>query len=42
VDADSLQPVENRERAAILAAAVFYGDVRLIDHVAVPAMANSQ
>ncbi len=33
VDAESMQPVESLERPAILATAVFYGDVRLIDHV---------
>ncbi|MGA0846895.1 MAG: pantoate--beta-alanine ligase, partial [Luteolibacter sp.] len=37
VDAASLQPVTSLERSAILAAAVFYGDVRLIDHVGIPA-----
>lgn len=35
VDADSLQPVTDLSRPAVLAAAVFYGEVRLIDHVAV-------
>jgi pantoate--beta-alanine ligase len=35
VDAQTLQPVTSRTRPAVLAAAVFYGDVRLIDHVAV-------
>lgn len=34
VDAETLQPVARIERPAVLAAAVFYGDVRLIDHVA--------
>lgn len=33
VDADSLQPVTSLTRPAILATAVFYGEVRLIDHV---------
>lgn len=33
VDAETLQPVTDLKRPAILAAAVFYGDVRLIDHV---------
>lgn len=37
VDAETLQPVETLERDAVLATAVFYGDVRLIDHVRVPA-----
>ena len=35
VDAETLQPVESLERPAILATAVFYGEVRLIDHVRV-------
>lgn len=33
VDAETLQPISGLNRPAILAAAVFYGDVRLIDHV---------
>ena len=33
VDAETLQAVTRIERPAILAAAVFYGEVRLIDHV---------
>jgi pantoate--beta-alanine ligase len=33
VDAETLQPVGHIRRPAVLAAAVFYGDVRLIDHV---------
>jgi pantoate--beta-alanine ligase len=33
VDAESLQPVAEVERPAVLATAVFYGEVRLIDHV---------
>jgi pantoate--beta-alanine ligase len=33
VDAESLQPVTSLTRPAILATAVFYGEVRLIDHV---------
>ena len=33
VDAETLQPVADLKLPAILAAAVFYGDVRLIDHV---------
>lgn len=37
VDAETLQPVEDLNRPAILATAVFYGDVRLIDHVSIPA-----
>lgn len=35
VDAETLQPVSKLKRPAVLAAAVFYGEVRLIDHVAV-------
>ncbi len=35
VDADSLQEIQTLTRPAILATAVFYGDVRLIDHVTV-------
>lgn len=34
VDAETLQPVATITRPATLATAVFYGDVRLIDHVA--------
>ncbi len=33
VDAETLQAVTALDRPAVLAAAVFYGDVRLIDHV---------
>jgi pantoate--beta-alanine ligase len=33
VDAETLQPVTTLDRPAVLATAVFYGDVRLIDHV---------
>lgn len=33
VDAENLQPVARIERPAVLATAVFYGEVRLIDHV---------
>ena len=33
VDAETLQPVGRIHRPAVLAAAVFYGEVRLIDHV---------
>lgn len=35
VDAETLAPTDNLARPAILACAVFYGEVRLIDHVAV-------
>ena len=35
VDAETLQPVTSPQRPAILATAVFYGEVRLIDHVTV-------
>jgi pantoate--beta-alanine ligase len=37
VDAESLQPVEGLSRPAVLATAVFYDDVRLIDHIAIAA-----
>jgi len=33
VDAENLQPVDRVERPAVLATAVFYGEVRLIDHI---------
>ncbi|BCU75761.1 pantoate--beta-alanine ligase [Luteolibacter sp. LG18] len=33
VDAETLQPVSEIERPAVLATAVFYGEVRLIDHL---------
>lgn len=36
VDAETLQPVNDLSRPSVLATAVFYGDVRLIDHVPVP------
>jgi pantoate--beta-alanine ligase len=35
VDAETLQPVSHLDRPAVLATAVFYGEVRLIDHTAV-------
>jgi pantoate--beta-alanine ligase len=35
VDAETLQPATGLDRPAVLATAVFYGEVRLIDHVAV-------
>lgn len=37
VDAETLQPLDQVQRPAILACAVFYGDVRLIDHIRVVA-----
>jgi len=37
VDEETLQPAASLERPTILAAAVFYGEVRLIDHVVIPA-----
>ena len=40
VDAETLQPMTQLDKPAVLAAAVFYGDVRLIDHVAIPASKN--
>ena len=33
VDAETLQPVTSLDRPVVLATAVFYGEVRLIDHV---------
>lgn len=38
VDAETLQPASSLEQATILALAVFYGEVRLIDHVRLPAL----
>jgi pantoate--beta-alanine ligase len=35
VDAESLQSVATLDRPAVLATAVFYGDVRLIDHLSI-------
>lgn len=35
VDAETLQPVETVKRPATLATAVFYGEVRLIDHITI-------
>ncbi|WP_411825510.1 pantoate--beta-alanine ligase [Luteolibacter sp. AS25] len=37
VDAESLAPATNLDRPTVLACAVFYGDVRLIDHIDIPA-----
>jgi pantoate--beta-alanine ligase len=37
VDAGTLMPADNLEAPSVLACAVFYGDVRLIDHIAIPA-----
>lgn len=36
VDAETLEPVDELIRPAVLATAVFYDDVRLIDHIAIP------
>ncbi len=36
VDAETLQPVTDLTHPSVLATAVFYGEVRLIDHVSVP------
>ena len=33
VDAETMQPVDSVERAAVLAAAVFFGNTRLIDNI---------
>lgn len=41
VDAESLQAISCMERPAILATAVFYGDVRLIDHVALSPLGSA-
>jgi pantoate--beta-alanine ligase len=38
VDAETLQPTQQLSRPSILAAAVFYGEVRLIDHVRIAAV----
>lgn len=37
VDAETLMPADNLEAPSVLACAVFYGDVRLIDHIAITA-----
>jgi pantoate--beta-alanine ligase len=37
VDAETLQPVSCMQGPSILATAVFYGEVRLIDHISIPA-----
>jgi len=37
VDAETLEPTENLQSPSALACAVFYGTVRLIDHVSLPA-----
>ena len=37
VDAETLQPLVDFSRAALLATAVFYGEVRLIDNLQIPA-----
>lgn len=37
VDAQTLSPAENRSSPTVLACAVFFGDVRLIDHIGIPA-----
>jgi pantoate--beta-alanine ligase len=36
VDAETLQPIDSLDRPAVLATAVFYDDVRLIDHITLP------
>ncbi|QTN33698.1 pantoate--beta-alanine ligase [Akkermansiaceae bacterium] len=36
VDAETLLPVETLTSRSVLACAVFYGDVRLIDHIVIP------
>lgn len=42
VDAETLQPAADLSRPAVLATAVFYGEVRLIDHVPVPASGSAR
>lgn len=42
VDAETMQAVDDFQKPAILAAAVFYGEVRLIDHLAVPARGSCE
>lgn len=37
VDAETLSPAESLSSPTVLASAVFYGDVRLIDHINIPA-----
>jgi pantoate--beta-alanine ligase len=37
VDTENLQPAETLTRPATLACAVFYGEIRLIDHILIPA-----
>jgi len=37
VDAETLEPTENLQSPSALACAVFYGTIRLIDHVSLPA-----
>ncbi len=37
VDAETLSPAESLSSPTVLACAVFYGDVRLIDHIDIPA-----
>lgn len=37
VDAETLQPVDDLNRPTVLATAVFYGDVRLIDNIQISA-----
>jgi pantoate--beta-alanine ligase len=39
VDAETLQPATHLARPSVLATAVFYGDVRLIDHISIPRQA---
>lgn len=40
VDAETLQPVDKISRPAVLACAVFYGEVRLIDHLRIEPVVN--
>ncbi|MFK7850888.1 MAG: pantoate--beta-alanine ligase [Akkermansiaceae bacterium] len=36
VDSESLEPVDSLTKPSVLACAIFYGEVRLIDHIQVP------
>lgn len=41
VDAETLQPTDTLTRPSSLACAVFYGEVRLIDHILIPALSRN-
>jgi pantoate--beta-alanine ligase len=42
VDAETLQPTEQISHPTILACAVFYGEVRLIDHIQIDHIQNAK